>query len=94
MTGEEETLTDGVVTLRPYAETHVAAHVEGEDDETRMWFGQPGPSTYDGMLEVVDRGRREREAGTRLTFAIEHDGSTVAVASRPDRSRKWSSSSS
>ncbi len=81
---EQPTLTDGVVTLRPYAESHVAAHVEGEDDETRLWFGQPGPSTYDGMLEVVDRWRREREAGTRLTFAIEHDGSTVGgVEARP-----------
>jgi RimJ/RimL family protein N-acetyltransferase/8-oxo-dGTP pyrophosphatase MutT (NUDIX family) len=81
---DQPTLTDGVVTLRPFAKTHVAAHVEGEDDETRLWFGQPGPSTYDGMLEVVDRWRHEREAGTRLTFAIEHDGSTVGgVEARP-----------
>jgi RimJ/RimL family protein N-acetyltransferase/8-oxo-dGTP pyrophosphatase MutT (NUDIX family) len=74
---EQPTLTDGEVTLRPFVEAHIAAHVEGEDDETRLWFGQPGPSTYDGMVEVVDRWRREREEGARFTFAIEHDGILV-----------------
>jgi RimJ/RimL family protein N-acetyltransferase/ADP-ribose pyrophosphatase YjhB (NUDIX family) len=77
---QQPTLTDGEITLRPFAEEHVAAHVEGEDDEARLWFGQPGPSSHDGMLEVVARWRREREDGTRLTFAIEHEGAVVGTA--------------
>jgi RimJ/RimL family protein N-acetyltransferase/8-oxo-dGTP pyrophosphatase MutT (NUDIX family) len=80
----QPTLSDGEVVLRPFAETHIEAHVAGEDDETRLWFGQPGPSTHDGMLEVVERWRRESAAGERFTFAIEHDGVTVGgVEARP-----------
>jgi RimJ/RimL family protein N-acetyltransferase/8-oxo-dGTP pyrophosphatase MutT (NUDIX family) len=73
-------LTDGVVTLRPFDESDIAAHVAGEDQESRLWFGQPGPSTREGMHTVVERWRGEREAGTRLTFAVHHDGTTVGGA--------------
>jgi RimJ/RimL family protein N-acetyltransferase/8-oxo-dGTP pyrophosphatase MutT (NUDIX family) len=77
---EQPTLTDGEITLRPFVEDHIAAHVEGEDDEARLWFGHPGRSTPEGMLEVVERWQREREAGTRLTFAIHHGGEIVGNA--------------
>jgi RimJ/RimL family protein N-acetyltransferase/8-oxo-dGTP pyrophosphatase MutT (NUDIX family) len=81
----EETLTDGVVTLRPFDERDIDAHVAGDDDEIRYWFDAPGASTRDGMAEVVERWRREREAGTRLTFAVVHDDTTVGVVeARPD----------
>jgi RimJ/RimL family protein N-acetyltransferase/ADP-ribose pyrophosphatase YjhB (NUDIX family) len=80
-TGSDQlTLTDGVILLRPFAEAHIDAHVAGEDDVARLWFGHPGRSTREGMIEVVERWRREREAGTRLTFAIEHDGAVVGNA--------------
>lgn len=74
---EPAALTDGVVTLHPFAEGDIGAHVAGEDDELRLWFGQPGPSTADGMVEVVERWRGERAAGTRLTYAVHHDGDLV-----------------
>jgi len=81
---DQPTLTDGEITLRPFGESHIGAHVDGEDDEMRLWFGQPGPSTYDDMRQVVDRWGREREAGTRFTFVIEHDGVYVGgVEARP-----------
>jgi RimJ/RimL family protein N-acetyltransferase/8-oxo-dGTP pyrophosphatase MutT (NUDIX family) len=81
----EETLTDGVVTLRPFDERDIDAHVAGDDDEIRRWFGAPGRSTPDHMNEVVERWRREREAGTRLTYAIVHQGKTVGLVEvRPD----------
>jgi RimJ/RimL family protein N-acetyltransferase/ADP-ribose pyrophosphatase YjhB (NUDIX family) len=81
---DQPTLTDGEITLRPFVESHIGAHVDGEDDEMRLWFGQPGPSTYDDMRQVVDRWGREREAGTRFTFVIEHDGVYVGgVEARP-----------
>jgi RimJ/RimL family protein N-acetyltransferase/8-oxo-dGTP pyrophosphatase MutT (NUDIX family) len=75
----DQTLTDGVVTLRPFDEGDIDAHVAGDDEEIRYWFDAPGLSTHEGMTEVVERWRREREAGTRLTFAVLHDGSPVGV---------------
>ena len=85
MSGAGDELTDGVVTLRPFDERHIEAHVTGEDDEIRYWFGQPGPSTTERMTEVVERWRRDREAGSRLTFAVLHDERAVGVVeARPD----------
>jgi RimJ/RimL family protein N-acetyltransferase/8-oxo-dGTP pyrophosphatase MutT (NUDIX family) len=79
VTDPQPELTDGDVTLRPFDERDIDAHVAGDDDEIRYWFDAPGASTHDGMTEVVERWRREREAGTRLTFAIVHEGATVGV---------------
>jgi RimJ/RimL family protein N-acetyltransferase/8-oxo-dGTP pyrophosphatase MutT (NUDIX family) len=77
-------LTDGVVTLRPFDERDIEAHVAGDDEEIRLWFGQPGPSTLERMREVVERWRREREAGTHLAFAVVHDDVTIGlVEARP-----------
>ncbi|MGC4112189.1 MAG: GNAT family N-acetyltransferase [Nocardioides sp.] len=85
MTDQRLELSDGVVTLRPFDERDIEAHVAGDDDEIRLWFGAPGPTTRDHMHEVVERWRREREAGTRLTFAVIHDGATVGVVeARPE----------
>jgi RimJ/RimL family protein N-acetyltransferase/ADP-ribose pyrophosphatase YjhB (NUDIX family) len=79
-----EDLTDGVVTLTPFADADIEPHVAGEDDEMRYWFDQPGPSSHEGMREVVERWRREREAGTRLTYAVHHHGASVGwVEARP-----------
>ena len=62
-------LTDGVVTLRPFDESDIAAHVAGEDQESRLWFGQPGPSTREGMHTVVERWRGGRAgAGPRTSL--------------------------
>ena len=77
MTEEDQPLTDGVVSLTPYTEADIEPHVRGEDDELRHWMGQSAPADAAGMREVVARWSREREAGTRLTFAIHADGTTV-----------------
>jgi RimJ/RimL family protein N-acetyltransferase/8-oxo-dGTP pyrophosphatase MutT (NUDIX family) len=79
VTDREDPLTDGVVTLRPFDERDIDAHVAGDDEEIRYWFDAPGLSTNEGMAEVVERWRRDREAGTRLTFAVLHEGATVGV---------------
>jgi RimJ/RimL family protein N-acetyltransferase/8-oxo-dGTP pyrophosphatase MutT (NUDIX family) len=76
----DDALTDGVVTLAPYTEADIEPHVAGEDDELMYWLGQPYPSDAEGMREVVERWRREREAGTRLVWAIHADGTTVGGA--------------
>lgn len=79
MTDAETTLSDGVVTLRPFDERDIDAHVAGDDEEIRYWFDFPGATTHDGMAEVVERWERERAAGTRLTFAVRHEDETVGV---------------
>jgi RimJ/RimL family protein N-acetyltransferase/8-oxo-dGTP pyrophosphatase MutT (NUDIX family) len=76
----DDALTDGVVSLAPSAESDIEPHLAGEDDELLHWMGQPERSDAYGMLEVIARWRREREAGTRLTFAIHVDGDTVGGA--------------
>jgi RimJ/RimL family protein N-acetyltransferase/8-oxo-dGTP pyrophosphatase MutT (NUDIX family) len=84
VTEEDQSLTDGVVSLRPFTEADIDIHVAGDDDEIRLWLGAPGPSTPEGMVQVVERWQREREAGTRLTFAVRHEGTTVGgVELRP-----------
>lgn len=81
---EQPTLTDGVVRLIPFGLDHVEAHVAGEDAEGRLWFGQAAPTTSAGMTEVVRRWATEREQGTRLAFAIEHEGrSRGTIEARP-----------
>ncbi len=81
---EQPTLTDGVVRLTPFGPDHVEAHVAGEDAVGRLWFGQSEPTTHERMTEVVQRWATEREQGTRLTFAIEHEGrSTGTIEVRP-----------
>jgi RimJ/RimL family protein N-acetyltransferase/8-oxo-dGTP pyrophosphatase MutT (NUDIX family) len=84
VTDGADPITDGVVTLRPFSVEDIEAHVAGEDDELRLWFGQPGPSTGDRMVDVVARWRDERDAGTRLTFAVHVEGAAVGfVEARP-----------
>ena len=56
---EPEPLTDGVVTLGAFEEADIPAHVAGEDDEARLWFGQPGPSTQEGMREATEANAAE-----------------------------------
>jgi RimJ/RimL family protein N-acetyltransferase/ADP-ribose pyrophosphatase YjhB (NUDIX family) len=80
VTDRVEPLTDGVVSLAPYTESDIEPHVAGEDGEMLFWHGQPHPSDVEGMREVIERWRRERETGTRLTFAIHADGTTVGGA--------------
>jgi RimJ/RimL family protein N-acetyltransferase/8-oxo-dGTP pyrophosphatase MutT (NUDIX family) len=77
-------LTDGVVSLRPWRESDIAAAVAGHDAEIMLWFGQDAPPSHDGMREVLQRWQEEDTAGTRIGFVIEHDDEPVgAVEVRP-----------
>ena len=79
-----ETLTDGVVTLRPWSDEDVVPSVDGHDDEIMLWFGQPEPPTYERLRTVFARWAGERAAGTRLGFGIHADGRLVGgVEARP-----------
>jgi RimJ/RimL family protein N-acetyltransferase/8-oxo-dGTP pyrophosphatase MutT (NUDIX family) len=81
---DTETLSDGVVTLRPWTDDDVVASVEGHDDEIMRWFGQPEPPTYDDIREVFARHAEERAAGTRLGYGVHVDDRLVGgVEARP-----------
>jgi RimJ/RimL family protein N-acetyltransferase/8-oxo-dGTP pyrophosphatase MutT (NUDIX family) len=80
-----ETLSDGVVTLRPWTDEDLAPSVEGHDEEIMRWFGQPEPPSYDRLRGVFARWAEERAAGTRLGYGIHADGRLVGgVEARPD----------
>jgi RimJ/RimL family protein N-acetyltransferase/8-oxo-dGTP pyrophosphatase MutT (NUDIX family) len=80
-----ETLTDGVVTLRPWTDDDIAPSVEGHDDEIRRWFGQPEAPSYDVLRGVFARWADERAAGTRLGYGVHAEGRLVGgVEARPD----------
>lgn len=79
MPDQQPTLTDGVVTLHAFGTEHIDAHVAGEDDEVRLWFGRAEATTAEGMRETVERWQAERSSGTRLSFAVVHDGVSRGV---------------
>ena len=84
VTDAEATLTDGVVTLRPWTEADILPSVEARDEEIMRWFGRPDP-TYDGVRAVIARHAEDRAAGTRYGFGIHAGGELVGgVEARRD----------
>jgi RimJ/RimL family protein N-acetyltransferase/8-oxo-dGTP pyrophosphatase MutT (NUDIX family) len=70
---EQPTLTDAVVTLRPWRNEDAAAAVAGSDELVARWTGVP-PS-LEAQLDTI-RGWREgwRAGRTSVGFVIEHHG--------------------
>ena len=76
----QPTLTDGVVTLRPWRRSDVPAGLAGHDEEIAHWFGVPSPSpTPEVMAAAIDRWREQYAAGGAARFAIEHEGALVGT---------------
>ena len=77
---EQPTLTDAVVTLRPWLDSDVAAAVEGHDEEIAYWFGFPVVTpTPEVMQAAIDRWRDQYAVRSVVNFAIEHDGVLVGT---------------
>jgi RimJ/RimL family protein N-acetyltransferase/8-oxo-dGTP pyrophosphatase MutT (NUDIX family) len=75
---EQPTLTDGVVTLRPWREEDIEAAIAGHDEEISRWFGQERPPTRQEHQSLVEEWREARASGrTVAAFVIEHDGQAV-----------------
>ena len=56
--GEQPTLTDGVVTLRPWRDEDVDAAVAGHDQTIADWFGRTEvAATREEYLEALQRWR-------------------------------------
>lgn len=72
-------LTDGAVTLRPWAEGDIEAAVRGHDAEIGQWLGlNPGQPGREDLLEAVRRWREGYADGRRLVgFVVEYEGAAV-----------------
>ena len=78
MPDEQPTLTDGVVTLRPWRDDDAAEAVTGHDDEMALWFGwDPDAVTVEKHLQSISDWREDHASGRRTSFVIEHEGSLV-----------------
>lgn len=77
----QPTLTDSVVTVRPWHEDpsgDISQAVSGHDEEIRYWFGQERQPTEEHQRGVVERWRREYDDDVRTAnFVIEVDGENV-----------------
>jgi RimJ/RimL family protein N-acetyltransferase/8-oxo-dGTP pyrophosphatase MutT (NUDIX family) len=75
----QPTLSDGVVTVRPWRDEDVEEAVAGHDEEIGYWFGWPGKvPTPEGQQQAIDQWRRSyADNRSVVAFAIEHDGHVV-----------------
>jgi len=73
---DQPTLTDGVVTLRPFRDEDVAGAAAGHDEVIAHWFGwEPDAVTPERMREAIADWRSSWADGrTQVAFAIEADG--------------------
>jgi len=75
---DQPTLTDGVVTLRPWRDSDVEEAVAGHDDEMALWFGwDPAQVSEERHLAAIMRWRERYAAGEQASFVIEHDDHLV-----------------
>lgn len=78
MPAEQPTLTDGVVSLRPWRDSDVERAVAGHDAEMALWFGwRPEDISVERHARAVEQWRADHAAGRRTSFVIEHDGDVV-----------------
>ena len=78
MPPEQPTLTDGVVTLRPWRDSDTEEAVAGHDAEMALWFGwDPAQVTAERHLASIAQWRRRYAADEQASFAVEHDGRLV-----------------
>jgi RimJ/RimL family protein N-acetyltransferase/8-oxo-dGTP pyrophosphatase MutT (NUDIX family) len=85
----QPTLTDGVVTLRPFRDEDVEPAVAGHDEVIAHWFGwAPDAVTQERMRQAITDWRTSYESGrTHVAFAVEVDGQvagSVDVRRRDD----------
>jgi RimJ/RimL family protein N-acetyltransferase/8-oxo-dGTP pyrophosphatase MutT (NUDIX family) len=86
----QPTLTDGVVTLRPWTDADIDEAVAGHDEEIRYWFGFPVVTpSYDVHKQAVDNWHTwYAEGRRRVNFLVEADGAVVGNVEVQDRGDK------
>lgn len=77
--GPQPTLTDGVVTLRPWREEDIEPARRGHDEQMAHWSGQVAPS-YEEHLRAVEGWRKGyADDRTLVGFVVEHEGKVVGA---------------
>ena len=75
MPDDQPTLTDGVVTLRPWRDDDVTEAVAGHDEEMARWFGWDAADVSEERHRAaISTWRRRYAAGEQASFVVEHDG--------------------
>jgi RimJ/RimL family protein N-acetyltransferase/8-oxo-dGTP pyrophosphatase MutT (NUDIX family) len=74
---DQPTLTDGVVTIRPWRDEDVDEAVAGHDELLSHWFGFTGPPSPEGHREAIRAWRRDWREGSRAGFVITVDDRLV-----------------
>jgi RimJ/RimL family protein N-acetyltransferase/ADP-ribose pyrophosphatase YjhB (NUDIX family) len=85
----QPTLTDGVVTLRPWSDTDVDAAIAGHDEAIARWLGhETVVPSREVLLAAVERWRRGYDEGrATVNFVVEAGGEVagnVEVRTRND----------
>ena len=76
---DQPTLTDGVVTLRPFRDDDVADAVAGHDEVIAHWFGWPREAVTPKRMRkaIADWRTSYADGRTQVAFAIEADGAVA-----------------
>ncbi len=74
--GGQPTLTDGVVTLRPWRESDIGPAIDGHDEEIQHWFGFPSVTpSREEHLAALERWRAGYADDRRtVNFVVEAGG--------------------
>jgi RimJ/RimL family protein N-acetyltransferase/ADP-ribose pyrophosphatase YjhB (NUDIX family) len=71
----QPTLTDGELTLRPWRDADIDPAHELADDEISRWFDFPGLPPRSGLVDAVDRWRRQyADNRSTVNFVVEVAG--------------------
>jgi RimJ/RimL family protein N-acetyltransferase/ADP-ribose pyrophosphatase YjhB (NUDIX family) len=83
----QPTLTDGVVTLRPWTDADIDEAIAGHDEEIRYWFGFPVVTpSYEIHKQAVDNWHEWYADGRRrVNFLVEADGVVAGNVEVQDR---------
>jgi RimJ/RimL family protein N-acetyltransferase/ADP-ribose pyrophosphatase YjhB (NUDIX family) len=76
---QQPTLTDGVVTLRPWRDEDVDTAIAGHDETIQRWFDFPAVTpTREEQTEAIARWRKGwTEGRTTVNFLVEAEGAIV-----------------
>lgn len=69
--GPQPTLTDGVVTLRPWRDADSdAVHAACQDEQIQQWTTVPSPYQLTDAEEFIQSAQESWDAGTEAPFAV------------------------
>ncbi len=81
-------VTDGVILLRPLTVSDAEAHLAGEDDEQRKWFGHLEQASWlEGVIQFIERSQFEWTSAGRRNWGIREVETGALVGNVEARNR-------